>query len=108
MSHIGTDSHCHMNLGTLDDAVSGCHTGWVAAEGLCYRLVQRAASFQTADETCSKMDATLLIVESDTESNFMSNWLMAATGALSLVKLSSHSLLVTVVSFNECLLIFFF
>ena len=96
-----TVSGCHTNLVTLDDAVSGCHTGWVAAEGLCYRLVHRSASFQTADETCSKMDATLLTVESDTESHFMSNWLMAATGALSLVTLGSRSLLVKVGWFNQ-------
>jgi len=70
---------------TLGDTVAGCPVDWVSAEGLCYRLVKHPASFQVADQTCSEMDATLLTVESDTESNFMSNWLMAATGSVSTV-----------------------
>ena len=66
----------------------GCEHGWVAGDGVCYRLSDDLAMFDVAKESCEEMGAHLVTVENQQESDFITNWLMTAS--------------------SWCLLIFFF
>ena len=58
---------------------SGCEEGWVSGHGLCYRLMTQFATFDRATEKCRQMDAHLLTIENQKESDFISDWLTAVT-----------------------------
>ena len=54
----------------------------MAGNGLCYRLMDQLVTFETAHEKCSQMDAHLLTIENQAESDFVNNWLMTETSKL--------------------------
>ncbi len=58
---------------------SGCAEGWVSGHGLCYKLMTQFATFERAREKCNQMDAHLLTIENQAESDFVSDWLLSVT-----------------------------
>lgn len=57
----------------------GCEEDWISGHGLCYRLMTQFATFDRAEEKCNQMDAHLLTIENQDESDFISDWLLAVT-----------------------------
>ena len=61
----------------------GCEDGWISGHGLCYRLMTQFATFDRAEEKCNQMDAHLMTIENQDESDFISDWLLAVTSKYS-------------------------
>lgn len=62
----------------------GCENGWLAGNGFCYKLVKTAVTFYDAEAGCRSLESYLVKIDSQQESNFVSNLLMAerADGAV--------------------------
>ena len=79
--------HCTMkktsaNYSDLHN-IPGCEAGWVSGLGLCYHLMPQYATFGSALDKCATLNSKLLNIESQAESDFVSDWLISATSECS-------------------------
>lgn len=48
-----------------------CEPGWISHGESCYRVFMQTLDFRTAKEKCESKSATLIMIESEDEMNFL-------------------------------------
>ena len=80
-----TKSHLTLCMLLIYIQLIGCDDGWISGLGLCYKLMSQLATFDSAAQKCTELESHLVTIESQQESDFITNWLMATTSKITYV-----------------------